>query len=177
MTKQIELFDGYKIEVSDDGKIYTPEYIVLRKNGRNFLHKKKEIKPSIDKYGYYRICLSYNNKRKNYSVHRLVAMAFIPNPENKPTVNHKNGIKTDNHVYNLEWATQKEQKEHSIKNHLCDKNVECLRKANEKKKKPIILNGVEYESIRAARRATGLAEDTIKKYGKEVMPNEKAYND
>jgi len=74
MTKQIELFDGYKIEVSDDGKIYTPEYVVLRKNGRNFLHKKKEIKPSIDKYGYYRICLSYNSKRKNYSVHRLVAI-------------------------------------------------------------------------------------------------------
>lgn len=177
MTKQIEIFDGYKVEVSDDGRVYTLEYIVHRKNGRDFLHKRKEIQPSVDKYGYLKVCFSYNGKRKNYSVHRLVAMAFIPNPDGKPTVNHKNGVKTDNHVYNLEWATQKEQKQHSIKNHLCDKNIESLKRANDRKKKPILLDGIEYESVKAARRATGLAEDTIKKYGKEVMPNEKAYND
>ena len=63
----------------------------------------------LDKYGYLVTDLYINGKRKNMKVHRLVAEVFIPNPENKLTVNHKNEIKTDNNVNNLEWATVKEQ--------------------------------------------------------------------
>ena len=63
----------------------------------------------LDKYGYLVTDLYINGKRKNLKVHRLVAETFIPNIENKPTVNHKNEIKTDNNVENLEWATVKEQ--------------------------------------------------------------------
>ena len=65
--------------------------------------------------GYSTIGLSQNNKRKGFLIHRLVAQAFIPNLENKLTVNHKNHDTHDNRVINLEWNTQKEQNEHNYK--------------------------------------------------------------
>jgi hypothetical protein len=77
----------------------------------------KILKPKNDK-GYLRIGLCINGRRIFRPVHRLIAMAFIPNPQNKPTVNHKNGIKTDNRVENLEWATISENTQHSFDNGL-----------------------------------------------------------
>lgn len=67
------------------------------------------LKPAKDKYGYYYYVLCVNGDRRTIKGHRLVAIAFIPNPQDKPTVNHKNGIRTDNRVCNLEWMTPKEQ--------------------------------------------------------------------
>lgn len=63
--------------------------------------------------GYRRVTLAVNGENKRFLAHRLVALAFIPNPENKPTVNHKWGIKHDNRVTELEWATKSEQMIHA----------------------------------------------------------------
>jgi hypothetical protein len=90
-----------------------PNYSI-NKNGvviNNFTNR--IIKHHTDKKGYKRIGLRVGNKQKNFYVHRLVAKAFILNPHNKKTVNHKNGIKSDNDVNNLEWMTIKENLKHA----------------------------------------------------------------
>ena len=70
---------------------------------------------NIDKDGYPQLCLSGGYKKKRFSAHRLVATHFIPNPKNKPQVNHINGIKTDNRVENLEWVTAAENNLHKYR--------------------------------------------------------------
>lgn len=84
--------------------------------------------------GYLRVDLHYNGAVKSASVHRLVAEAFIPNPDGKPEVNHINGDKTDNHVENLEWATRTENVQHALMSGLTKQNGEdssCAKLTNE----------------------------------------------
>lgn len=69
--------------------------------------------PQLDWYISFRLCKWW--EQKNLKAHRLVALAFIPNPENKPYINHKNGIKTDNRVENLEWCTCSENLLHAFR--------------------------------------------------------------
>lgn len=164
----LELFGGLKVEVYSDGRIKTLDHELTRKNGRIDNRKGKFIKPRLDKYGYHRVVFSHKGERKTYLVHRLVAEAFIPNPKDKPTVNHINGIKADNRVENLEWATQSEQKRHSIKNHLCDKNINALAKHNASISRKVIFEGIEYPSIRAASRLSGWSQSTVAKRGEFV---------
>ena len=77
----------------------------------------KVLKQNVDGYGYQQL----NINGKTTKVHRLVAIYFIPNPENKPTVNHIDGNKLNNDISNLEWATSSEQMQHVFANRLSPK--------------------------------------------------------
>lgn len=72
----------------------------------------KQLQPKVDADGYFRVNLSKDGNIETLFVHRLIAVCFIPNPGNKPTVDHKNSDRTDNRVMNLRWATEKEQQEY-----------------------------------------------------------------
>ena len=98
---------GYEelYEVSDLGRVRS-----LGNDGTRVL------KGSKLKNGYLNVCLSKNGNKKTYSIHRLVALTFIPNPNDLPQVNHINEDKTDNRVVNLEWVSAKENCNHGTRN-------------------------------------------------------------
>jgi hypothetical protein len=115
--------DSYQI--SNMGRVKSKERQVKFGTGSKVI-KLQLMKQTINKYGYNDIMFSRIGKKKNISIHRLVALAFIPNPENKSQINHKDGNKLNNGVSNLEWNSPAENVRHSIinglENHLGENN-------------------------------------------------------
>ena len=100
---------GYEnlYEVSNYGEIRSCDRYIKGNKNSKYLKKGKLISISYNHKGYARVRLSKDNVSKMYFVHRLVAQAFIPNPNNLPQVNHKDEVKSNNKIYNLEWCTNK----------------------------------------------------------------------
>ena len=119
----------------------------------NLKSNKGYKKASINQDGYYQTTLYKNGVKRNVLVHRLVAEAFLPNPYNKPTVNHIDGNKLNNKLDNLEWATNKEQTQHAIKK-LGFKSVisdKCRKRQIELHQRKVKRSdGIVFESIKIA---------------------------
>ena len=138
----------------------TPRGEVYKKN-KSVYYK---VKPFVNLQGYLVCGINYKDGRKNQRIHRLVATYFLDNPENKEFVNHKNGIKTDNHVDNLEWCTGSENMIHATKTGL----LVNAKGFEDSQSKPVKMFDKytnefihEFGSMREAARETGIDLSTI----------------
>ena len=123
MKGQFRDYTGY--EIYDDGRVYSKT-------------RKKFMTFKVMKDGYVRMELFKDHKPKIFNVHRMVAEIFIPNPENKPFVNHIDGNKRNNCVSNLEWCTQKENIAHAFRT--------GLSKVQPKNTGPLCKKVIQYDS-------------------------------
>jgi hypothetical protein len=123
--------------VTEDGKIYS-----------NKFNKWREMKPSSDKDGYLQLNLYTNNKLKTYKIHRLVAECYLSNSDNLPLVEHKDDIKTNNHVSNLMWSNHSNNTKNAYKTGL---------------KKPVELKGEKHPSSK-------LTEEQVKWIRENYIP-------
>lgn len=103
--KDIKGYEG-SYQVSNFGRVKSLERVVYTKNGSKRCVREIIMKPEICTFDYPCVFLRKNYTKKTKLIHRLVAEAFIPNPDNLPVVNHKDEDKTNCHVDNLEWCTQ-----------------------------------------------------------------------
>lgn len=149
-------------EIWKEIKEYEGLYQVSNMGRVKSLRKNIILKKSITYRGYEKVNLSVNNIHKDYSVHRLVANAFIPNPDNLPQVNHKDENKTNNCVNNLEWCTQKYNINYGTGTRRCQ-----LANTNGKCSKPVLqytLEGIfikEWKSTKDVQRNLGFAQSNI----------------
>ena len=133
------------IEVSDQGRVRS----LLR--GTPYI-----LKTQPDKKGYRRLRVTINRQKLSFKLHRIVAEAFIPNPDRLPQVNHIDGDKDNNSVSNLEWVTNKQNARHAIENGLWVSVIEGANRMNASRRMPVIgMRGDElrrFESVGAAER-------------------------
>lgn len=141
-----EKIKGFDYKINTDGQIINSKGHILSQ--------------SISNNGYYRVHLCKDGKAKWYSVHRLVAETFIPNPDNLPEVNHKDEDKLNNRVDNLEWCNSRYNTNYGTRNKRISKT-----NMNSILSRPVrcIETNIIYPSVMEARRQTGIFDTAIGK--------------
>lgn len=174
--KPIVGYEGY-YEISNLGRVKSIERWV--KQGKSLRHVKESFKqPHIGAYGYPSVTLCKEKKSVDIPIHRIIAKAFIPNPENKPAIDHINTDKTDYRLENLRWVTNKENSNNSLTLQHCrektytkeviKQRLETRKRGNTKTAPKTVFqytkDGVfvkEYFSITEAQRITGINHNSI----------------
>lgn len=157
--KDIEGFEGY-YQVSNLGRVKRLERTAVRGNGKSenavFYIPERIKEPQVQTQGYLHVALYKDGKYKTKRLNRIVAIAFIPNPDNKPEVNHIDGNKFNNRVDNLEWVTDVENKQHSIRTGLYRHYKRPIQQVDESGN--VI---AEYESLKQAADENGFSKGNI----------------
>ena len=141
---------GFQTFTLDDYEITRQGEVINKKWGG------RKVKPQPNGKGYLRVHIA----GKMYFVHRLVAEKYVPNPDGKPQVNHKDGNKLNNNADNLEWVTNQENRNHAINNDLHLKGEKCPWSKLTQKQVDFIRNHPEIKNVELAR-AFGVHHKTI----------------
>lgn len=154
--KDIKGYEGL-YAVTEDGQVWS-------------YRSKKFLKPTKDKDGYLRVCLYKDGEKKKHYIHRLTATAYIPNPDNKPTVDHivpvsKGGT---NEISNLRWATYSEQE--------ANKDQSCKKRSRKARKNYCVELNKVFDSCIAAAREIGCNEKTIRRVLNGELKTAKGYH-
>jgi hypothetical protein len=155
--KDIEGYEGL-YQVSNLGRVKSLIYRGIKRD--------KVLKAGVDTQGYLSVNLYKSGKCKSKNVHRLVALAFVPNPDKKAQVNHINALKEDNCVNNIEWSTPSENIRHAINKGLMNNQ---RKRTKDSQSIPVIntKTGVIYESIKTASKANSIS----KSYLSQILRN------
>lgn len=146
-----------KYEILKDGTVYRKQRTYTDSLGRTITLKRIKCKPKINRGYYVYRLVNDSGKYKNITAHRLVALEYIPNPNNYPVINHIDGNKLNNNVDNLEWCTVHHNNMHAVNMGLY-KNLKSVVQLDKNGK---IIN--TFKSIREAERMTGIDSSGIAK--------------
>ena len=170
--KEVKGYEGF-YEVSNYGRVKSvPRYVDTTMNCRHYVST--ILTPSHNNAGYSLVNLAKNGKIKTQRIHILVAEAFIPNEDNKPCVDHINGIRDDNRVENLRWCTYKENsnfdlaKQHLTESHKNQTNENLMKVVCQYTKEGELVG--EYQSSKDAAEAVGCSRSGITKGCREGIP-------
>jgi len=142
--KDIAGFENY-YQVSNFGRVKRKKHFIECENGNKRFFKEKILFYKKNEKGYIRVHLRSKLKDSMYAVHRIVAEAFIPNPDRKETVNHKDFNKENNYVENLEWMTISENIKHAVVNSRY-KSANLKKRHRTKNNTSSIYNGVSFDN-------------------------------
>lgn len=168
--KDIPDYEGY-YQASTNGRIRAYDRLKKYSDGKCHILKSYIMKQRLSTCGYWLIGLNKNGIKKDFKVHRLIALTFAPNPGNKPFVNHKDFDPTNNNIDNLEWVTPKENIQYSLQRGRYDEHRKVLdhlssirvRIMNEKRSKSILQLDLDGNVIKKWKNIREIVENGVAK--------------